>query len=396
MVTAELKQIFLVKNGDEIDLSQNVGLCVFGEDISQKLVNGQLTFRDEFKIFNLIEFVGDEKIKIIIHDFLSNEDVTYEFRYISHTINSVPSAPSQEITISFTEVSYPLFIKEFSIFIDNEPISDFVSRFSNNILKKKIDILEQSKGKYSLAFPYQKFHYMLSYLNQYLNSVKGNTNYFYFSTLNATFFSTLQNLLILPKDYMYFQEVSKDNNGIDLGLSSFTNYEIEKIPDIYQTLLEKQCSSKLQYYDYSTGKMVEKSVKFSDVVKDEKMLGNVSALTKTLLDDYMYVYYGSTLNNKNKEMIQQGLYNNGSDILSISIGGNLRRCAGLTCNVSFMEKNIGSENIEVGRSGIYLVTKLTHIFTRNDYKQKLYILKNAKNYPSSEFQAVTDKAVLNK
>ena len=394
MVTAEIKQVFLIKNGGEIDLSQNIGMCVIGEDISEKLVGGQLTFRDEFKIFSLLEFVGDEKIKIIIHDFLSNEDVTYEFRYISHTINSTPSSQSQEIAVSFTDVNYPLFIKEFSTFMDNEPISDFIDRFSNDVLKKKIDILEQSKGKYTFAFPYQKFHYILAYLNQYLNSINDNTNYFYFSTLNATFFSTLQNLLIEPKDYMYFQEVGKNVNGIDLGLSTFINYEIESNPDIYQSLLEKHCSSKTQYYDYSTGKLVEKAVKFSDVVKDEKMLGNVSALSKTLLDEYMYMYYGSTSNNKNKEMIQEGLYNNGSDILSITLNGNLRRCAGLTCRVSFLEKNISNENIEVGKSGVYLVTKLTHIFTRNDYKQKMYILKNAKNYPSSEFQAVTENALL--
>lgn len=393
--TAEIRKVYIVKNGEDNEITRSVYNIIIEENISNKLLNGSVTFNDEFKIFTLYGFSADEKIKIILYDNLNDKEREYTFSYVTHFINSPPGSQSQEITIQFTETVYLNFIKEYSTSLNNKPISTFIEDFSKNVLGKTIDIVEQSKGKYTLAFPYQKFHFILSYLNQYLQSISGHTNYFYFSTLNATFFTTLENRLKLPQEYMIFQEVQKNLSGIDLGLTSFTDYKIEQIPNIQQTLLEKQGSSKVQYYDYNTGKIIEKKYSYSDIIKNTPILGKYSTFSKSIMDTDYYTYYASTPNVKNDMMIKQGLFNGGAYIYSLkNMLGDLRRTVGSTCKVLFREKNIGDEQYELSNSGIYLISKITHIFMRNDYKQNMVIIKNGANYPTSEGQSLSNKGIL--
>jgi hypothetical protein len=392
MITANIESAILVKNDVDISLTNDINKLVISESISEKLVTAVLNFNDNEKIFEMLSFNGNEIIKFEINDLLNQDKLFVEYVVVSK-INAYPEdSQIQQYSLLLIEKGYKKFIDEYSTSFKNKPISNFIANFSENALEKEITTIEQSVGNFTFAFPYQKFHYMLSYLNQYLTSINGYNTYFYFSTLsNGTYFTTLQNLIKKPNEASYYLNQNKFTQQSPLKVVEFSTFKKTGTFDIRNTLLSKQGSSRVQRYDYSTGKVIERNIKYSDVIKDYKLLGSFSIYSSEVMDKPTYTYYASTDNNKNETMIEEGLFTTATEQYEISFDGDLKRSCGNTCFIRFEDDTPTNTEPFSPKTGHYLMTSLTHTFTAENYTQSMTLIKNGYEYKTTDKQIKTQE-----
>jgi hypothetical protein len=234
---------------------------------------------------------------------------------------------------------------------------------------------------------------MLSYLNQYAKSINDNVAYFYFSTLfNGTFFTSLQNLIYNSALPIFPLKQNKYDMTTPIKIYEFNTYKKEKNANIQNVLLAKESSSRVHRYDYNTGKLVEKTILYSEEVANKKLLGGLySPFDSKIMDQPIFTYYASSDNNKNETIIEEGLNNQGAEYLTLSLMGDTAKFAWALCNIEFINEYLTNSDINIIKNGHYMITKIDHIFGPNGYDQDLTLLKNGRTIKTTDRQ-ITAKA----
>lgn len=396
MQTCDIDSVKIIKDNKTLeDITAGIISIGIQEDLNSKILKGIIQFRDETKLFNKLYFNGTEFVEVKLYNNIDKKNDFFTFTITGHTIDNNASEAFNIITLDIAEPSYVYFIKEFSTSfssfltqtekdsgLTSLTITDFIKRFSENVLLKTLrnEHIEPSKDEFSFSFPYQKFHYILSYLNQYLESVNGYHNYFYFTRLfHGTFLTTLQNLVSKDiQNYNYISQMTKNENAITTN--AFSDYKIISTPNMQNLLLSKQGSSRVQSYNYAIGIAVQKDVRYSEIVKNQKLTNDWSILSKNILDDPMYTYYASTANYKNEAMVEQSLFNYNCEVIQIVVDGIIQRGAGDVFGINFIEQ-VGNDESDSFNSGKMIAQKIMHLFTHQSYTQEITLINNGKRVP---------------
>jgi hypothetical protein len=376
--STEWVDMFLIKKiGDKeekIDImSIFIGIAL-KESIYSKTVTGVISISDPNSSFKEIRINGGEKITFTLISNLSG--VTYDFEYeviaVDYSYN--PEDPAGIVQLTFEDPAYKYLTKEYSTSFKEEKISSFVSRFSEENLKKEVEV-EETDEKLSFSFPYQKFHYILSYLNQYAISQKEYRGYTYFSTLRGTHYKTMSGMM--EKDYVEYLKQVEPTLATGTNKFVFADYKKSSSINTLDVLMGKGFKSEAHYFDSETKDIVVDEYTYSNTLDREVSLGKYGKYSTDFEDENKNVYYASTKNTKNDMMIMDGISKSADKVEITFDYGVFERSVGNVYKIDFLDFSIKDEDKDISMSGMYLCTEITHVFDPGHLKQKMVFVRNA-------------------
>jgi len=361
------------------------------ESIFQHIVSGTLIIDDKSKVFDSFPIVGGEKINFQFNDRTEpgkkKQSDDFEFEVTSFSVGVYDSnvVPTQKIILNFIDPTYKLLLKEYSTSFKDTLISGFVSDFSKKIFDKEIDNLEISDEKKSFSFPYQKWDYILKYLNQYAKSKVGDYyGYLYWSDLLKTNYMTLSGLLKLKdKDLQHtFKQVLP--NMIDEDLNYFSEFNVKRDFDLMEIKVFKGDGNTNINFDPSNKSIVEVEKKYSEVIDKQVSTGKYTQFEDEI-DDVNSFYYASSDNFRSEiNIINQNLKN--GNYYSIIADGWFGRRPGDLARLIFRDDLDFNKEENENTSGTYIITEIEHTFYPGSYEQQLTFLSTGSNIKISSKQ----------
>lgn len=384
-MTIEYNNIILKKyiNGSpiEMDLRNQMVSITINESIRKKLVSGQIVITDISRILYSMPFDGKDEIIIKVTDEFNNE-ITLEYLVIDVSFFRSADTNNAHCLIEFIDKSYTKFIEEYSTSLSNQSITSFVSDFSSNVFEKDIDIIEESTPlDKNIAFPYNKFTFMLNYLNRFAESITGSHGYMYFTTLlNTIFYVTYGYLLNLQKPISTLYEKSKtESRNLPWVFYSYSF----KHPNVYQKQISRQTGSTHRYFDFNTKKPITNEFTYSNVVSDQKGLTKYGTISSDLENPKYFNFLSSFESFDNQIIIEN---NNMDFYLIINCNGTITRNVGQLVNVEFNDYlgvDVEPNNIYTGN---YLIEQIKHVFTPQEYTQEMILSRNGYDVAASSTQ----------
>jgi len=376
----------------EHDLTRFITMFSATENIHETMVRASFVFNDSGKIFSLLPIIGGERIILEIKSLMSDSIHTLEYEVYSAKMESENNSRDQTVTLELIDVMYRKMIQQYSTSFKDKKISEFVSDFSKNVLGRELETVEDTKDKYTFAFPYMRFKNMLKYLNQY--AVSGNSKsgsgykmYLYYSTLFANHYRSISSLANGEQTEV-FREVANDK--VQQNKNFFSAFQFQDTFDTTLTLMKKGFKSKSQYWDSSTKEMVENEHKYQDIVAEQPILGKASLYEKTFEDDSNFVYRASTENIKNDIVIMSQIYDDAVDI-TINVKGIMERSCGNVVKVLFEDWSDFQQKSNENLTGYYLITKIDHAMSRGEYEQVLFLTRTGSMVQVSDDQVTSIK-----
>jgi len=370
-------------NGEEIVLALTRLFTKISmiETIENKLIQGAIQFRDPDNYFANLQLVGDEKIEFSFIDTESEEEYELEFKCISWKQDPFTNDAGGHILLDFIDPEYRAFTNEYSTSFKDKKISEFMSDFSKNVLNKEIENknMDETDEKKTLAFPYQKFSYMVTYLNQYAKNKNGQVYYIYYSDMFKTHYKTLSNM-VSQEATMQFVETTATTSQLK-NKGYFNSYILENKSNIMEANLNRGFGSTLINWDAENKEPVNTPAKYSEALGDEKQLAKYSLHDKKNDNAKQSFYYSASkeeTNFKNKISIIHENFINGISI-TISLRGKFERRCGEVANVTFVDKTPEKEDENVSLDGNYLVTTIEHEIGPSIYTQHMELVRTG-NY----------------
>jgi len=348
------------------------------ESIFEKLTTGSISFEDRDKFFDSSPLLGGEKLTIEFKDKLYENECKLEYEVYGYDLVSADNSQGQEVVVFFIDPLYKKYQKEYSTSFDTtkKAPSKFIEEFSKNVLGKTLEEVVASKKidsiEETIAFPYQKFHYMLSYLNQYISSDKNSYIwYFYYSDLFNTYYKPFSSML--NKDIFYvFAEVTR--NLVEKDFNNFSEYKRINNIDLLDTNINKGFGSTQKRWDSDNKAVISTDYKMSEVLSGENTLGNYNLYGKSN-DSTDYVTYNSTESIKNKMIVLKQLFEN-SVRYSITLDGLIERSCGKLAYIVFQDFLDYNKEFNENKTGYYLIESIVHDFYKGAYTQNITLSRN--------------------
>ena len=376
----------------EYEIKDLIKIITIEESIYNKLLKGTVIFKDAEDVFKkyLDLVVGEVTINIQLSSPSTNPEV-FELSFLLDSYNPVIQSDnddSQYMILNLMDSSISRFKKEYSTSFKEMAGTDFIKSLSKDVLQKDLEtdysFIEPSSNKLSLAFPYQRFKYILSYLNQYLVSDNGYTNYIYFSNLLGSNFVTLSYLSNQTPQYAFAEQkaslvknvANKDLFSLYVPVNKTTYREMSK---------EFALGSTKFMFDPITKSLVTTELTDYNTSGVVALGGKYSNFDKNLIDSKNRTYYSSTVSTKSQMAVMRGMFNFGDEIVIPNMEGDISRQAGRVVSVLF--KNIDdTSKYNKSTSSNYLITNIIHNIYPKAYKQDITILRTAKEISSSTNQ----------
>lgn len=361
------------------DLTPTYALVQFHESLEDKFPIGMIMFQDSGRIFDETPFTGDETLTIKLKSLKTNQTVTRVFDCYSFlpTQPEERNASTSVITVYFRDKNIAKLYGEFSTSFKETLISEFAEQF----IKKNFDItnltVEKTDKKTSMAFPYQKFHYILRYLSNYAKNEKGIGKYMFFSSLFYTYYGTLTNLYKIGlndgQPIWQYREELPDRSPYHPLL--FHSYVERKDFNAERFILDRGAGSTVYTWDPSTKKAKATPSKYSEVYSKNKLESTAfSRFPKTIDAANSLNYYDADDNiNQSNEMINQS-YHHGISV-SFHTTGLLEVTCGVPVKLTFKDYTAKTEKSEF-KSGNYLISAIDHYFQKDEYKQEITAVRN--------------------
>jgi len=388
---SELQIVSCKLANDEI--KDSIKSITIYESINNKLLRRTVLFKDADSIFKkyLDLVIGEVTIDIKLTTTIDPTIIDVHFLVENYSqIVTANNESSHYLSLNLMDVEYNKFTLEYSTFMTNKSGSDFIAEFSKNVLNKTILTLEYSPSKLTKTFPYQKFKYILKYLNQYLVSKDGFYNYIYFSDLQNTHFATLSFLSKQPPIHI-FSEVSKPVFENRINKNFFCEYDILNKNSIKDGAKTCALGSTRINFNSSDKSVTETPITDYNDINAVGIGGRYLNFDKTLINAKHKTYYASSEgSNVNKLAMNRSLYNTGDKIFINEIEGDITRSVGRTASLIFKNDDI-TKQYNQSLSGNYLISEITHYIYPKAYKQDIVFIRNAKNNKSSSNQYVLSK-----
>jgi hypothetical protein len=382
-------------SGEEIrDL---VKIITIEESVYSKLLKGTVIFKDaDNRYKNILDLViGEMKIDIQLTAPDIDPEII-ELSFLLENYNQIVKEnndSSQYLVLNFMETSLPLFKQEYSTSFVNKAGTDFVKEFSKNVLNKDLEsqysFIEPSSNKLSITFPYQRFKYILAYLNQYLISDNGYYNYIYFSNLLATNFSSLSYLCTQDPQYIFAEQKESLTNNV-VNRNNFSEYNILNKGSIVDNISDYALGSTKFSFDHVNKQILEEEIIDYNKYGIVGLGGQSSNFDKNLIKSRNRTYYSSTSSFKNEMALSSGLFNNGDEIQIPNMEGDISRQVGRVASLIFKDNESTSQYNET-LSTNYMISSIVHNIYPNAYKQDISFIRTAKIIRSSSNQELFTK-----
>lgn len=363
----------------QFDLMSCYTLVQLHESIEDKFVTGMLMFEDNGKIFDETPFVGDETVTIKVRSLKTGQ--TFERTFVCHAYkpmaNDDKNSSTVLVTIHFHDKNIDTLYKEFSISFKEEKISDFIEKFcKKNFVLPQLTI-ENTDKKMSLAFPYQKFHYILKYLVNYAKNSKGDGRYVFFSSLFYSYYGSIKNLYTIGltdnNPIWQYREEFPDQTAFHPLL--FHDYSVNTIYDTEKFILSRGAGSTIHLFDPTTKKIKSMPKKYSEVFPKIKLESSgFSRFPKTIDLPTSFNHYDADETIKQSNLMFDQSYAHGISV-SLRVTGLLEVTCGIPIKLTFKDYTAKTEKSEF-KSGNYLISEIDHYFQKDSYKQQIVAIRN--------------------
>jgi hypothetical protein len=355
-IDGEIKQFNLLKSLVSVEIK---------ESINNNFLSGVIRFRDLDNVFLSTPFTGNEKIEMKVE--CAHTDVQYSLEFYCIETNPMNVENNNDIIkeLTIVEKGWEKFFFEYSTAVSNEKISDFVSRFSSNVLGRTITNIEKTDSNKCFAIPYMRFKNILTYLNQYAVSDQGYNDYKYFTNLLGEVSYVTLSWMLKQKQKIYLNEVSvKEANNHP---ANFSYYTLDNDYNLINIMLDKGMGSTQIKYDQTNKSVVTTENTFENLISNNKHLGKFSIINPITDAEKAFHYRASTSNNKSEIGFTRNeqKYAMAADIYS---DGLLQRRAGTLAKISF-KNHYDKTNNNVLLNGLYLIETINHIFYPGAYSQ---------------------------
>jgi hypothetical protein len=387
---ANLKSILLLKeissaSATPIELTQDLVFFTIRESIYDKTLTGTITFNDIKNIFDLTPFTGTEFILVEIEGRRATFKRDMLFKVMSVVKSRPENQPFGTVSIEFADTTIITMLKEFSTSFSNTRISDFIHDFSVHNFGVTDDLLtiDETDGEFSFAFPYQKFVYMLKYLNKFAVSAETQGSYYYyFANLFYSGFTYRSLSTMLQQTSLYqFNEIY--SNDIIMPDSFWQQERISKM-DIKYMAVERGFGSTQFTLDKDNVPAINEA-KYSTTIPELKGTGTYGYIAQLNLATSFNYYDANSNSREHKNKIIE-LAVRFADRVVIRCKGSIERMCGQKADIKFLNRTLPKGNYDLEKSGDYLIESVDHIFSKNTYEQLISVFRIGSNIKYSPNQ----------
>ena len=418
------------KSEEFIQLKEFIYSVEVYEDIFSNSLSGSIVFGDALALKNHYTIMGNESVRIIFYTPGQKDQEKNKIELVFRVYKSHSTEASDKAKITTMEfVSEEFFFNtttKFSTAYKQKSYSDMASQifdqyiwkakqndknYLNKTIKFWIPVPSEGMNK-SVVFPWWSPFYAINWLaNKSFSSIKGNkcADYLFFQQLNGTYvFAPLSYFKSLPKTASY-RQIPTDKQSDKAMFDNITELTVISSSDKMQDVATGVYGSMLNTFDIHNKKM-EGSIfdyykEFSSsqhinkhplVSPNTHLYGNPLAYKK-ILPKNSNRFSGIPDNEEHEKyaLLRQSSMNQMNCItLQLKVPGDSRRRVGdivelkITSPEDISQKTQQHEDYGFDRylSGNYLITKINHSFSHQDYDLILTVTKD------SYVSAITEKS----
>lgn len=344
------------------------------ESIGDKVLSGTLAYNDIRKVFDLTPFTGNE---LVIIDLESRRS-TWSKRIVMKVLSVVKKRPENNsfgtVTMTITDMRIMSFYNEFSTSFSNTRISDFIRNFAkyNFGMQNDLMVIDETEGNFSFAFPYQKFVFMLKYLNKFAVSAETQGSlYHLYSTLyfSGMCYRSLTTMLRATPAYAMNEVFAQDILLPDVF------WQQTRVSNLDLCFIGLSRGFGSTHYSLGDDKTFTYSqAKYSEVIANQRGTGSYGHIKQLDLASSLNYYEPNpkSIAHKNKILEMAVKF---SDRVVIRCKGSVERMCGEKVTMKFLDRTLPKGNYDIEKSGDYLIESINHIFAKNSYDQNITMFR---------------------
>ncbi len=412
-------------NGFTIDLQPLLLEFVLHEDIYQNTLSGQLTIGENVNLIKHVPLIGNEILKVQFKTASREDEISKKF-FIYKIENKLSLGEKQNVyTLKFCSQEFINSQQsKISKSFQNTKISEMVGVIYENYLQSdssKSLIAQTTLFPKNIVIPYQSPLSAINWLAK--RAVSQDTkdfSYLFYETMDGFFFNTINYSAKTSKTpiktYQYYitghYKDGFDTRNLDEEFSRIESYEIISLNNTLNNIAGGVFASKLLTHDITFKKYSTTNFAYNPDFAELTRINESGILPRNgdIFSDRAYSHFSfypkhSYLHDdiidsdEYDVFVQKRLAHMGSfDTLrlQIQINGDSNRRVGDIIEVKLFStepKPISMPDIfDPYLSGNYLITRVTHIFSKSSYKMKLQLEKDSLNEAYPEQKNIVDKS----
>jgi hypothetical protein len=376
---ANIKSVSILKefvgsNGTPVEILHDLVFLNMSESIHNKTITGTLSYNDIKKVFDLTPFTGNELVFIDLESKRTSWTKTLVFKVISVNKKKPENQSFGTVTMTIADIRNITLYNEFSTSFLNQSIGQFIKDFAQYNLGTPNSLMDvdDTDGTFSFAFPYQKFVYILKYLNKFAKSASnGGIGYYFFSNVYWSGFryKSLKTLLTADPIYAMNEVFAQDILYPDVFWQSTRVSNL----DIKVAALERGLGS-TQFYINPDGTTGISEAKYSQVITTLNGTGEYGYITQLDMPTSFNYYDSNKLSVGHKLKIVDFAVRY-ADRVVIKCKGSIERMCGEKVTLKFLDRTLPKGNYDLEKTGDYLLESINHIFSRNTYEQLITAIR---------------------
>lgn len=386
---------------------QNVHVS-FTESVFSPAISGKLTITElpENPIYESLPIVGQEILRFEYTQM--GLDISLLFRiYKLSPVRTEQNNISYDMfftTESMLTNQKQRVSKSYSDTLHHEMVRDIINN-EMDIGGKKRFYYEKTKTKETYIVPNLRPYRAISYIAQRALSENDYSNYVFYETIDAFYFTSLQKLSTQEPKYTYTygsDTVLRDDTGerkIVENPYAIQNFNVRKQADVLSLVTDgffaSQVTSidlirrKIHKYEYDYASMFtdmphmnkhplfHRTENFDQEGKQYYLYGNETILDSDYVQENDAMQPDLSFKTRLKQKMQLLAFDNYT--ITMSIAGNPTLFAGNVININIPLRRDDSGNVLQHRlyGGNHMITTITHDINRGSYTQRVELVKDS-------------------
>lgn len=398
--------VLLSYNGAQFDLRPNMLELVLHEDIYANCLSGQVMIAENVNLIKNIPIIGNEFIQIVFKTPSRDSEISKTF-FVYKVDNKVELHESSRANIYTLHFVSDEFMKsqtnKISRSYNNMTYGKMVESLYRDYLSNSTDLkicyVQETSGSKSLVIPYMTPLQAINWLcTKAISSNVKDYAYLFYETMDGFFFSTINysvNLSRTPRaKYAYFTSgmtVPAGFADINRDFKRIEKFQILTFNNTVRHVNDGVLSSRLLTHDivYKTFEYNDFAYNFDYVQMNT--INEYGILPQTadrysakpfsnyqFYPKHSYLYDGNKNNDDYENVVLKRnahLSHYETSRMEIVVAGDSNRRVGDLVDVKIFSGEPSNKNnsdvYDPYLSGLYLVTKITHVVQPQEYKMRL-------------------------